>query len=415
MTAGVHARRVMWRWVGSRASCVLRSASSTITTRMNNRSTLWRPDTRGRWMSRKLRINWVLAGASLAGGVKSNRLIAEAMVRRGHEVSIVYLSGAPPTPRITTPRRLLKHAYRYWWKGVHRLPHHLCHSTASLVPVTSKSHIEAWDAPDADVSIAGFWKTRYWIENWPRNKGITAYFIRGYETFAGSISEVEGTYRLPGLQFVTSSWLQRTIEAKSRQPAPTIIPNGVDRSQFHAPPRSRASRPTVGFLYGEAPHKDARTAIEALSIVQKAMSTLVVVSYGKDTREPQHSALRSFQYRFKPLQKDIPRLYRLADVWLVPSTQEGFGMPGLEAAACRCPIVSTRCGGPEDYVEPGGNGILVGVGDAQNMARALIDILSLDEAKWREMSDRSYEISQRFDWDRSAEKLERCLYQALDQ
>ena len=89
-------------------------------------------------------------------------------------------------------------------------------------------------------------------------------------------------------------------------------------------------------------------------------------------------------------------------------------MPGLEAAACRCPIVATRCGGTEDYVRDGENGFLVPVGDARMMADRILDVLRAPAASWSEMSEASYSISKEFDWDRSAEKLERFLNQCVE-
>ena len=41
--------------------------------------------------------------------------------------------------------------------------------------------------------------------------------------------------------------------------------------------------------------------------------------------------------------------YQRASVFAIPSLQEGLGIVGLEAMACGLPIVSTRCGGPEDF------------------------------------------------------------------
>ena len=65
-------------------------------------------------------------------------------------------------------------------------------------------------------------------------------------------------------------------------------------------------------------------------------------------------------------------------------------MPGLEAAACRCPVVATRCGGPEDYVEDGVSGYLVDVGDAEAMADRIVRVLRLNDGAVRAMSEAMY-------------------------
>ncbi len=88
-------------------------------------------------------------------------------------------------------------------------------------------------------------------------------------------------------------------------------------------------------------------------------------------------------------------------------------MPGLEAAACRCPVVATRSGGPEDYVRDGVSGRLVPVDDPVEMATAIAEVLSLDEAAWATMGQASHELASCFDWDRSAETLEEVLVQAV--
>ena len=51
--------------------------------------------------------------------------------------------------------------------------------------------------------------------------------------------------------------------------------------------------------------------------------------------------------------------YKRLDVFVIPSFQEGFCISGIEAMSCGVPVVSTRCGGPEDYVVQGATGYLV--------------------------------------------------------
>ena len=53
-------------------------------------------------------------------------------------------------------------------------------------------------------------------------------------------------------------------------------------------------------------------------------------------------------------------VYRQFDVFAISSHEEGFCIAGIEAMSCGVPVVSTRCGGPEDYVRPGETGALVG-------------------------------------------------------
>ena len=193
----------------------------------------------------------------------------------------------------------------------------------------------------------------------------------------------------------------------------TLVPNGIDKQQFRYEIRQRQSIPTVGFLYGIVNWKGAETAFKAISRAKKILPELRVICFGAHPIESKTDIPRDFQYYFRPDQNFTPDIYKSVDCWVLPSTTEGFGMPGLEAAACGCPIVSTRCGGPEDYVNEGENGYLVNVGDEEDMADKLLKVLNLDDKAWAEMSRKSAEIASNFDWDRSAEILEKSLYEEL--
>lgn len=360
-----------------------------------------------------MRITWVYPAANLSGGTKSNRLIAEAMVRRGHEVNLAYPDVTHPWP---PPWRIRRFGRRLHAEVVAlgREKHHLTSSTVNLIRVPHRP-IRHEDVPDADVVIATWWETREWIEEWPDAKGMKAYFVRGHEVFSKHPDRIAATYRMPGVKLVISRWLQRVMAEEYGDPNAVLVPNGVDWSQFDSTPRGRNATPTVGMLYGRGALKGPDTALKALRLVQQQIPSLRVVAFGSQPMLREHRALApsGLELHVRPTQTMIPELYKRADCWVVPSTTEGFGMPGLEAAACHCPVVSTRCGGPEDYVDDGVSGHLVPVGDPHAMADAILSVLSLDNAAWRTMSEASYQMSQRFDWDRSAEILEEALLQRL--
>jgi len=361
---------------------------------------------------RRFSINWVLPVANMSGGTKSNRLLAEAMVRRGHRVRIIYPSMGKAWPSMRHPRRWLARAVKEL-HAVGRQRHHLESSSAELLPVRERP-IRGESVPDADFAVATWWETREWIESWPREKGRPIYMVRGYELHGGDPERVASTYRLAGQKFVISRWLQRVMAEEYGDLTTVLVSNGVDRDQFSAPPRARSDPPRVGMLYGHAVWKGSETAFEAIRLVQGRIPALGVVAFGSQ-RPARGTALpRNFEFHHRPPQRELSKLYAGCDCWVVSSTFEGFGMPGIEAAACRCPIVSTRCGGPEDYVKDGVNGYLVPVGDAGEMAEGILKVLTCEPREWLRMSTESLEISRQFDWDRSAEIMERTLIAQFD-
>lgn len=70
---------------------------------------------------------------------------------------------------------------------------------------------------------------------------------------------------------------------------------------------------------------------------------------------------------------ELPDFYRSLDLFVIPSEQEGFGIVGIEAMACGVPVVSTRCGGPEDYVIDGETGYLTSH-DAAALAERIVAV-----------------------------------------
>jgi L-malate glycosyltransferase len=74
----------------------------------------------------------------------------------------------------------------------------------------------------------------------------------------------------------------------------------------------------------------------------------------------------------------------VADLMLMPSELESFGLAALEAMACEVPTIATAVGGVPEVVDHGRTGYLAAVGDVETMARCAIEILS-DEKRLREM------------------------------
>ena len=70
---------------------------------------------------------------------------------------------------------------------------------------------------------------------------------------------------------------------------------------------------------------------------------------------------------------DLPSFYKKLDVFVIPSTQEGLNIAGLQAMATAVPVVSTYCGGPEDYVIHDKTGSLVS-SNAEEMSSAILNI-----------------------------------------
>ena len=359
---------------------------------------------------RILRLNWVEGRPTLSGGIKSNRLIAEAMQRRGHRVTTSFLPPSLPWPRPWRLRRVLKRLQR--GIGDKHFPHHLREGEITLNQMPSR-RLDPDLVPDADVTFASWWAVWDQVHRWPESKGLKVHYVRHYETHGGDEQEVKAAYALPGPRVVISNWLGSILQGFGHQEI-EHVPNGVDWGQFDSEPRRKSPTPIIGMLMGHSSFKDTPTGMRCIRRLVDRFPDLRVIGFGALPLSPDLDPHGCIEYHQNPSQNLIPQLYRRADCWVIPSKAEGFGMPGIEAMASHCPIVSTRCGGPEDFVREGENGYLVDVGDDEAMADRIERVLRASNDDWARMSARSYEIAQEFDWDKSAEKLESALYRWLD-
>jgi glycosyltransferase involved in cell wall biosynthesis len=96
---------------------------------------------------------------------------------------------------------------------------------------------------------------------------------------------------------------------------------------------------------------------------------------------------------------DLPVLYGLADVFVYPSTYEGFGLPCLEAMACACPVVSSDCTSIPEVV--GDAGILIDPAKVDQLADAIYRVLS-DRDLRAQLVRKGLEKAKEFSWDSAA-------------
>jgi L-malate glycosyltransferase len=78
-------------------------------------------------------------------------------------------------------------------------------------------------------------------------------------------------------------------------------------------------------------------------------------------------------------QERVVELLSLADLFLLPSEKESFGLVALEAMACEIPVIATRAGGIPEVVTHGKTGFLSAIGDLNGMAEAGLRLLRDDE------------------------------------
>ncbi len=202
-----------------------------------------------------------------------------------------------------------------------------------------------------------------------------------------------------GVTAISHNLKQRTIEEFDIQRPIEVIPNFVNCDLYcRKPDAARRAEwaangePILMHLSNFRPVKRVTDVIEIFALVRKKMAAkLVLVGDG-----PERSAAE-YLVRKKNLRKDVhflgkqDRVYELlsqADVFVLPSDNESFGLAALEAMACEVPVIATNVGGVPEVVEHGVDGFLFTPREVEIGARYALEILSLPD-RGRAMGQRA--------------------------
>jgi len=354
-------------------------------------------------LSVPLRITFVLHHAGISGGVRVVAIYADLLRRRGHDVRVISVPY-----RVKGRRARAKQIVRQALGRLRGAPDR-SHLDGTGVPhlVVRSGRVRAEDVGPRDVVIATWWETAEWVHALPAACGAKAYFVQHMETHEGQPRErVEATWRLPMPKIVVSQWLKDLARDRFGDPSAVLIPNAVDGERFSAPRRRRNAVPVAGFMYSPKPFKGSDLAIEAIRLVRERGRRLRVVAFGAD---PAADLPPETQFHLRPAQSEIPRLYAACDWWLVPSRAEGFGLPLLEAMACRTPVIATPAGAAPELVGDGATGWLVAPESPDAIARAIDCAIDESEEDWSARSERARERATTWTWDRAAEAFEQAL------
>lgn len=342
-----------------------------------------------------MKITFINSPLNLTGGNRVVAIYADELAGRGHDVTVVVPRhkklGLKDQIKVKAGKRkqLFDDVDASHFKG----------SRAHIKVLDHSGPVTAEDVPDADMVIATWWETAFMVAHYPPSKGEKFYFIQHHEVHKNLPWHLSGgSYYLPLKKITISSWLIDTMRDVYGDSDVALIHNSVDPKQFFTPERGRQKRPTVGLLYSRTYWKGVDISLKAIEIAKRTHPDLHVVAFGtrapnKDLDLPEGST-----FFLSPDQHKIRDIYAMCDVWLCGSRAEGFHLPPSEAMACRCPVVSTRVGGPIDIIEPGVNGYLADIEDSEALGARLSDVLSMDDAAWRKMSDAALACTQSYTW-----------------
>lgn len=202
-----------------------------------------------------------------------------------------------------------------------------------------------------------------------------------------------------GVTAISQYLLNQTLKEFDIKRPIEVIPNFVNCDLYTRKPQPALRQqwapngePILMHLSNFRPVKRLTDVVEIFAIVRAKMpAKLVLIGDGPDR------GAAEYLVRKKRLQKDVIFLGKqngvyeklaAADLFLMPSQLESFGLAALEAMACEVPVIATNVGGVPEVVEHGLDGYLVEPGDVKSAAAHAIEILSRSD-RGREMGQRA--------------------------
>lgn len=193
----------------------------------------------------------------------------------------------------------------------------------------------------------------------------------GGEPPAGYYERAVAEWRTADITLVNSDWSRRAIIAQGADPARVeIIPLAYETEAAAMEPGSAAGRPlTVLWLGSVILRKGIAYLLEAARALAGEPVRFVVAGPSGIHRQAMDQAPDNVEWLGPIPRSEAPRLFRSADVFILPTLSDGFAITQVEALAHGLPVITTpNCG---DVVEDGKTGFIVPARDAAQLAAAI--------------------------------------------
>jgi glycogen(starch) synthase len=186
----------------------------------------------------------------------------------------------------------------------------------------------------------------------------------------------------------------------------TVIPNGIDSSRWPFAPRRRHDGPPELLFFGRLEYeKGVHDAIAALPRIRRSHPGTTLTIAGDGTQEEwlvevarKHKVLKAVRFDGRADHDHLLELLHRADVAVLPSHYEPFGIVALEAAAAGTPLVTTNVGGLGEAVIDGTTGLSCPPRDAPALAAAVRAALDDPAAAQRRAVAARERLTSDFDW-----------------
>ena len=332
-----------------------------------------------------MKIGIVCYASTGGSGIVATEL-AIALADRGHDVHV--LSTEPPFRFPSDRPNLRFHEVTTPAYPLFREPQYALSLATAIVQVSRHYHLDVVHAHYAVPHAAAAYLARQIMTSHPTDRvPCVMTTLHGTDiTLVGSDPSYAETVAFcidqsDGVTAVSESLRADTCEMLGITREIRVIPNFVDASRFtrRAPPSSADGRPRVVHISNFRPVKRIAAVVDVFARVRAQMpARLVLVGEGPEL-EPARQRLQALglggDVDYAGERLDVVDVLSQADVFLLPSATESFGLAALEAMACEVPVVASRVGGLPEVIDHGVTGFLHPPDDIDGMAASIVRLV----------------------------------------
>ena len=308
------------------------------------------------------------------GGYKVHYQYANAFASQGEHVTVLFpvaIGGRPTAKQVLWCVRMAARRPLIPWFRFHPAV------DARVVPALSALFL-----PRADVTVLTGWQTAELTTKSPR-RGVLTQIVYDYEIwmeYPDRRPRIRAALTRPDVcRIATSSVVADMLREIGSEPYATVTA-GLSDGDFGVDVPIENRQPVVAFPLRSQPSKDMNTAFAAAEAILAALPGVTILCFGNPDGQAVPPSVQSLG---RISDAELRALYNRCSVFMLTSRYEGWGLPAAEAMACGAAVVSTRCGGIEDFVVDGRNGLLSPVGDPVAMATAVLRLLSNETERVR--------------------------------
>ena len=202
-----------------------------------------------------------------------------------------------------------------------------------------------------------------------------------------------------GVTSISSYLKEETIKHFDGTHAIEVIPNFVNCDEYtpikdeaaRAKARQRLAAPNEAILMHLSNFRPVKRVVDVVKVfalvARELPAQLILVGDGPNRSAAEwlaHDLGIHCRVHFLGKQERVHELLPLADLMVMPSELESFGLAALEAMACKVPAIATRVGGVPELIDDGVTGLLFPVGAVEEMAAGAVSLLK-DRDRFEEM------------------------------